>query len=150
MGPAPDARLRTHAVREQPPTAAGLAYLDSIGELYRRVEKTDDTQRQVDLLHEALALAVPAGLPEAEVVRLDLTTRLSETLARTPAGEGSAMDLLVAELGPTRSLPVHRSSARALVALGDLARETGDDALAASSYARAIRMMSLLRQELER
>ena len=52
-------------------------------------------------------------------------------------------------LAPERSLPLDRATARALVVLGDAAISTGDDALAAGSYARAIRMMSLLRQELE-
>jgi hypothetical protein len=58
-------------------------------------------------------------------------------------------DLLFPMLAPERSLPLDRASARALVVLGDAAAQLHDDALAAGSYARAIRVMSLLRQELE-
>jgi len=102
------------------------------------------------VLRDALALPVPGGLPEAEPLRLELAARLCETLAEQPGGVPVALDLLAPMLDPERSLPVDRSSARALVVLGDLAARSGDDALAAGSYARAIRVMSLLRQELER
>jgi hypothetical protein len=66
-----------------------------------------------------------------------------------PGGAQVARDVLEPLLEPRDSLPMDRASARALVVLGDAARETGDDALAAGSYMRAIRMMSVLRQELE-
>ncbi len=93
---------------------------------------------------------MPAGLAEAEILRLDLAARLGEELMSTDAGARSAPELLAPMLAVERSLPLDRAIARALVVLGDAAVKTGDDALAAGSYARSIEMMSLLRQELER
>jgi hypothetical protein len=87
-------------------------------------------------------------LGEAEILRLELATRVAEALMETPQGSAVARDLLVPMLEPKRSLPLDRATARALIALGDLAAESGDDALAMGSYARAIRVMSLLREEL--
>jgi len=146
----PDARLKTHAVVEGQATVQGLAYLGDIAEFHRAADRADDPQQRVLILREALAVPVPANIPEAEILRLELATRLSMTLSELPEGGPAALALLEPMLEPERSLPVHRASARALVALGDLAVLSGDDALAAGSYARAIRVMSLLRQELER
>ncbi len=84
------------------------------------------------------------------MLRLELATRLAETTMERPGGEKVAVGLLQPMLAPERSLPLDRATARALVVLGDAAAKSGDDALAAGSYARAIGVMSMLRQELER
>ncbi|MBL4686306.1 MAG: hypothetical protein JKY37_17055 [Nannocystaceae bacterium] len=93
---------------------------------------------------------MPGGLGEAEILRLELAASLAETLLARPAGATVAHDLLAPMLKVERSLPMDRATARALIALGDASVRTGRDALAAGSYGRAIRVMSLLRQELER
>ncbi len=154
-GPAsPDATLRTHVVEPSSPTPQGLAYIEAVADVHRRADAVEGSRRAA-VLREGLALPVPARLGEAEILRLELATRLAETLMAGAPGEdgrsgaGVARDLLEPMLAPERSLPLDRATARALVVLGDAAISTGDDALAAGSYARAIRMMSLLRQELE-
>ncbi|MBC8073047.1 MAG: hypothetical protein IAG13_32290, partial [Deltaproteobacteria bacterium] len=107
-------------------------------------------QTRAAALRRGLALPVPAGLGEAEVLRLELATRLCENLGERDDGVAVALDILVPMLDPERSLPLDRASARALVTLGDLAVDAGDDALALGSYMRAIHVMSSLRRELER
>ncbi len=144
----PDATLRTHAIAPSTPTPEGLAYLRSVTEVHERADAQDGEAR-VRALREGLALPVPAGLAEAEIVRLDVAARLGEELMQTPQGARTARDLLSPMLSVDKSLPLDRASARALVVLGDAAAKTGDDALAAGSYARSIEVMSLLRQELE-
>lgn len=144
----PDATLRTHAVAPSTPTAEGLAYLRAVAHVHARADELRGEAR-VRALREGLALPVPAGLAEAEIVRLDLAARLGEELVTTPEGAVAARDLLTPMLAVERSLPLDRAAARALVVLGDAAAKTGDDALAAGSYARSIEVMSLLRQELE-
>jgi hypothetical protein len=156
----PDATLRAHVVAPSTPTAEGLAYLRAMAHVHERADGTEGEPR-VQALREGLSLPVPAGLAEAEVVRLDLAARLGETLMEPAgsagagsAGAGSAgalaaRDLLAPMLAVERSLPLDRATARALVVLGDAAVKTGDDALAAGSYARSIEIMSSLRQELE-
>jgi hypothetical protein len=146
----PDARLRTHEISASAPTPEGLAYLEAIADAHAQADAAQDAERRAAALRQGLALPVPAGLTEADPLRLELAARLCETLAEEPSGIPVALDLLAPMLDPERSLPVDRASARALVVLGDLAVETGDDALAAGSYMRAIKVMSLLRQELER
>ena len=136
-------------------TDRSVAYLDRTGSgnetaAHARADAAEDAELRATALRQALALPLPADLPEAEPLRLELAARLCETLAEQPGGVPVALDLLAPMLDPERSLPVDRASARALVVLGDLAVESGDDALAAGSYMRAIRVMSLLRQELER
>lgn len=148
--PAPDSRLRTHAIVPSEPTPQGLAYLEAVADAHARADAEDRPDRRIAALRDALAIPVPAGLPESEPLRLELAARLCETLAEQPGGLPVALDLLAPMLDPERSLPVDRASARALVVLGDVAVQAGDDALAAGSYMRAIRVMSLLRQELER
>lgn len=145
---APDATLRTHAVAPSTPTAEGLAYLRAVADAHGRADALH-AEARVRALRAGLALPVPADLAEAEVVRLDLAARLGEQLMATPHGARTARDLLSPMLGVQRSLPLDRATARALVVLGDAAANTGDDALAAGSYARSIEVMSLLRQELE-
>jgi hypothetical protein len=144
----PDATLRTHAVAPSTPTAEGLAYLRAVADVHGRADALRGEPR-VRVLRQGLSLPVPAGLPEAEIVRLDLAARLCEELVVTPEGAVAARELLAPMLSVERSLPLDRASARALVVLGDAAAKTGDDALAAGSYARSIELMSLLRQELE-
>jgi len=144
----PDATLRAHAVEPSTPTAEGLAYIDAVARAHERADASEG-QARIEVLHAALAMPVPAGLGEAEPLRLELAARLGETLAQTPEGVAAARDLLAPMLATHRSLPVDRATARALVVLGDVALESGDDALAAGSYMRAIRVMSMLREELE-
>lgn len=144
----PDATLRTHAVAPSTPTAEGLAYLRAVAAAHERADGLRGDGR-VQALREGLSLPVPAGLAEAEILRLDLAARLGEELMGTPEGSATARDLLAPMLAVERSLPLDRATARALVVLGDAAAKTGDDALAAGSYARSIELMSLLRQELE-
>jgi hypothetical protein len=145
-----DRRLRTHAIVPGEPTPQGLAYLEAVAEAHARADAETRAERRIGALRDAMALPVPAGVPEAEPLRLELAVRLCETLSEQPGGVPVALDLLAPMLDPERSLPVDRASARALVVLGDLAARSGDDALAAGSYMRAIGVMSLLRQELER
>lgn len=145
---APDPTVRTHAVEPSTPSPGGLAYIEAMADVHARAEGTDTVTR-VSILREGLAVPVPSGLPEAEILRLDLAAALAESLVLQPEGAAVAIDLLRPMLPVERSLPLDRATARALVALGDAAARVGDDPLAAGSYARAIRLMSLLRQELE-
>jgi hypothetical protein len=145
-----DNRLRTHAVVASTPTPQGLAWLEAVADAHARADAAEGAEDRAGALRQGLALPVPAALPEAEPLRLELAARLCETLAEQPSGVPVALDLLAPMLDPDRSLPMDRASARALVVLGDLAVEAGDDALAASSYSRAIKVMSALREELER
>lgn len=145
---APDATLRTHLVAPSAPTSEGLVYLRAVADVHARADQLTGEAR-VQALRSGLGLPVPAGLAEAEIVRLDLAARLGEELMSTPHGAAAARELLAPMLEVKRSLPLDRATARALVVLGDAAVQTGDDALAAGSYARSIEVMSLLRQELE-
>lgn len=145
---APDDTLHVHVVAPSTPTAEGLAYLRAMADVHDRADEVQGEQR-VQALRRGFALPVPAGLAEAEVVRLDLAARLAGELMATPQGAIAARDLLVPMLAVERSLPLDRATARALVMLGDAAAKTGDDALAVGSYARSIEIMSSLRQELE-
>ncbi|HWB75047.1 MAG TPA: hypothetical protein VG755_08820, partial [Nannocystaceae bacterium] len=149
-GVAPDARLTTHRVESGNPTAAGLAYLEAVARAHEEADRAGDPEDRAAALRRGLALPVPAGLNEAEVLRLELTTRLCETLGEREGGVALALDILQPMLAPDRSLPLDRASARALVTLGDLAVDAGDDALAMGSYMRAIRVMSSMRREIDR
>jgi len=144
----PDARLQTHEIVASTPTTAGLAYIQAVAAAHREADAQQGDTRMATL-QRGLDLAVPSGLPEAEILRLELASRIaSEWIDRGDADK--ARTLLVPMLDPARSVPLDRSSAEALVLLGDAATRTGDDALAAGTYARSIRMMSILRQEIER
>jgi hypothetical protein len=143
-----DARVATHVVLPSTPTPAGLVYLEAMADVHARADAASGAAR-IAILRGGLALPVPAGLGEAEILRLELATRLAETLLEAPEGGPVAIEVLSPMLRPGRSLPLDRATARALVVLGDAAAQTGNDDLAAGSYARAIRVMSLLRQELE-
>ncbi len=145
---APDARLQTHEIVASTPSAEGLAYIQAVAASHREADSLQGDARMATL-ERGLDLAVPTGLPEAEILRLELASRIaSEWIGRGKADKARA--LLVPMLDPGRSIPLDRSSAEALVLLGDAATRTGDDALAAGTYARSIRMMSILRQEIER
>lgn len=144
----PDARIEVYDVQPSDPTPEGLAYLQSVAQVHARADEADPLER-VRVLREGLAAPVPADLPEAEIARLDLGARLAETALEQPGGAVVARDVLEPMLDPGKTLPLDRATARALVALGDAAEKSGEDALAAGSYARAIRVMSLLREELE-
>ncbi|MCR9164711.1 MAG: hypothetical protein ACE37F_33965 [Nannocystaceae bacterium] len=144
----PDGTLKTHEIVPSTPSAEGLAYLRAVAAIQREA----DDQRgaaAVATLQRGLDLEVPAGLPEAEIVQLELASRIAGLLIESDAA-AEAKELLVPMLEPSRSVPLDRASAEALIMLGDAATRTGDDALAAGTYARSIRMMSILRQELER
>lgn len=143
----PDARLEAHAVVASTPTAEGLAYLREMAKIHERADAAADANRAAEILREGLSLTAPAKLGEAEILRLELAARLGETLL--PGRAREAREVLAGMLPPDRSLPIDRASAHALVVLGDASLAEGDDALAAGSYARAIRMMSILRQELK-
>ena len=58
-----------------------------------------------------------------------------------------ALDLLAPRLETSRSVPLDRASARALITLGDAAARLGDYDLAMGSYARALDLLSLLLEE---
>lgn len=144
----PDARLQTHEIVASAPTAEGLSYIQAVAAAHREADAQQGDARMA-ALKRGLDLAAPSSLPEAEILRLELASRMaSEWIERDQADKARA--LLVPMLDPARSVPLDRSSAEALVLLGDAATRTGDDALAAGTYARSIRMMSILRQEIER
>jgi hypothetical protein len=143
----PDARLRTHVALDATPTSASLDYLERVAAIHVEADALRGKER-IDVLAEGLALPLPASDGEAEVAELDLAARLAETLI-AEGRSGDAIERLSPLLEVERSLPMHVASARALVLLGDAAAAEGDEALAAGSYARAIRLMSLLRLELE-
>lgn len=145
---APDGTLKTHEIVPSTPTAEGLAYLRAVVAIQQEADGQQGAAA-VATLQKGLDLDVPAGLPEAEILRLELASRIAGLLIESDAA-ADAKDLLVPMLDPSRSVPLDRASAEALIMLGDAATRTGDDALAAGTYARSIRMMSILRQELER
>ncbi len=143
----PDGRLQTHEIVPSTPTPEGLAYIEAVAKVHRDADAAQG-QGRLAALRRGLELEVPGGLPEAEVLRLELASRVAAVLLeQSKAGE--ARDLLQPLLDPARSVPLDRASAEALVILGDAAARTGDDALAAGTYGRSIRMMSILREELE-
>jgi len=141
------AELVVHSIEPGEPTPEGLAYVRAVADVMAQAEAASAEDR-IGLLRKGLALPVPAGLGEAEILRLEMAAALAETLLERPEGAQVAHDLLMPMLKTERSLPLDRASARALVALGDASVKTGRDALAAGSYTRSIRMMSMLRQEL--
>jgi len=156
----PESTLHTHIVEPSTPTAEGLAYLRAVAQVHRQADERG-AEARIRVLRQGLSLPIPAGLPEAEIMRLDLAARLGEELMSrstteanaTSGGNSSgarvARDLLRPMLAVDNTVPLDRATARALVVLGDAAAKTGDDALAVGSYSRSIQIMSLLRQELE-
>ena len=144
----PDDRLTVHAVVASSPSTEGVVYVRAVAATHDRADAAITDEERIRVLRQGLALPVPADLGEAEILRLELATALCETLVRQPEGTTAAVEALEPMLRPSKSLPLDRVTARALVTLGDTARENGDDALAVASYARGIRVMSMLRQEL--
>jgi len=143
----PDAEIIMHAVERSTPTRAGLAYIRAAADVLTQAEAATGDER-IQVLRRGLALPVPANLGEAEILRLEMGTTLAETLLERPSGAPVARDLLMPMLAVERSLPLDRVTARALVTLGDATAKTGQDALAAGSYGRALRVMNRLREEL--
>ncbi len=143
-----DDRLIVHAVVSSSPTVEGIAYVRAVTDVYDRADAARTDVARIAALRGGLALPVPAGFGEGDVLRLELATALCETLAGQPEGLPAALDVLEPMLRPTKSLPLDRVTARALVTFGNTARDAGDDARAVASYARGIRIMSMLRQEL--
>lgn len=142
----PDARLLTHDVEASTPTPERVEYVEAVAQAHRAADGAADAQSLRAELHEAMDLAIPEGLGEAEILRLGLAARLG----RSHLEEGSAqraIEVISPLVDIDRSLPIDVAAADALVVLGDAAAATGDDALAVGSYARAVRMMSLLRDE---
>lgn len=144
----PDGTLRVHDIAPGTPTREGLAYVRAAAEALATAEAQTGDER-IATLRRGLSLPVPARVGEAEILRMEIAATLGESLLQRPQGAAVAENLLAPMLAVTRSLPKDRATARALVALGDAAVKTGHDAVAAGSYARAIKVMSLLRQELE-
>jgi hypothetical protein len=101
------------------------------------------------ILEAALELALPPGDGTAEVLQLGLLARWGTEVGIDRGGNERARDRLATALDPDRSLPLDTETAHALIVLGDVAAATGDDALAVGSYARALRLLSMLREELE-
>ena len=143
-----DTTLRTHAIAPSTPTPEGLAYLRAVADVHARADGLTGDAR-IGVLRQGMALPQPSGVPEAEIVRLDLAARLGEALLSSPNGAWAARNMIAPLVPVERSLPLDRASARALVVLGDAAAKTGDDALAMGSYGRSVEMMSLLVEELE-
>lgn len=147
----PVGTLVTHAVEPSTPTPQGLAYINAIADVHERAEAASAGPRRIEILRQGLAVPVPAALGEAEILRLDLAATIGEALLEQESGGPlAARTMLVPMLEPARSLPLDRATARALVVLGDAATKSGDDSLAVGSYLRAVRLMRLLREELER
>jgi hypothetical protein len=143
-----DTEVRVHVIEPSTPTAEGLAYVARIAEVHRRAQSMPPGRRP-ELYREALRIEAPDGVGEAEILRLGLTIAAAETLMVMPERRAEAYRLLSEELRPERSLPLDESSARALVTLGDVAEKLGHKDAAVSSYARAVRLMGMLREEIE-
>ena len=150
---APDARVEVYAVDMDatPGDPAGLAYLEAVAAAHADADAhlasdPDDGMGAAQRLRPLLDRSVPAG-DAAVVVHLELAARYAELSARDADGASEAIEILEPLLAPTRQLPLHAASARALVALGDAAAQLDDHALAAGSYARSVRVMSQLRKQ---
>ena len=144
-----DVRLRTHVVLPSTPTPEGLAYVEGVAKLHAEADLASDPSQVAAIMRRGLAMPVPKGLDEAQILRLEMAARLGEALSARDEGAQVVRDLLAPMLAPERSLPLDAITARALVVFGDAAVALDDHALAVGSYARAIRLMSMLRQELE-
>lgn len=145
----PDARLELVEIDLQRADSASVEYLQALSKAHAQADAllADDRQAALDRLRSAWDLNVPAG-GAARVTQLELSARMAEIMLQDEGGAVDAVALLRPMLDPKVALPKDRSSARALVALGDAASEIDDDALAAGSYARAVRVMSALRKEM--
>lgn len=143
-----DTRLETHAVVPGRPSAEGLAYLEFVAKAHREADELDEAEARAAVLVEALERDPPADDGAAELVHYGLAARAGEALLE--AGQpGRARALLEPLLTPSRSLPLDRGTARALVVLGDAAAREGDQDLAMASYARALEVLSMLLEEVD-
>ena len=143
-----DTRLETHALLPGTPSEAGLVYVEALASAHLEADEADSPERALDRLSIALELEPPEGDGVAELLHLELAARAGELMLDTDRHQ-RCLALLEPLLAPARSLPLDRASARALVIMGDAAARSGDHALAMSSYARALEILSLLFEELE-
>ncbi|PRQ02925.1 hypothetical protein ENSA5_18640 [Enhygromyxa salina] len=143
-----DTRLEAHAVLSGAPTPAGLDYVRAVAHAHRQADESSDPRAALDVLLAALDRSPPANDGTAELLHYELLARSGELLL-TLKDHGRARQLLEPRLATELSLPIDRASARCLVALGDAAANTGDHALAMSSYTRALEMLTLLLEEVE-
>lgn len=143
-----DTRLETHAPLAGEPTAEGLAYVQAVAEAHRAADQSPDRAAALEILLAALERSPPPGDGAAELLHYELLARTAELLLASGASE-EVVELLGPRLAPERSLPRARALARCLVALGDAAAQSGDHALAMSSYARALELLTLLLEEVE-
>lgn len=147
----PDARVELVAVDLDRASAASVAYLEALASAHAEADALveDDRKAALAILRSAWELETPDE-DVARVNHLELSARMAEIMLQDDGGAVDAVALLRPMLDPQNTLPRDRSSARALVALGDAATAIDDDALAAGSYARAVRVMSALRKEMSR
>src|SRR5262245_17656656 len=75
----PAVRLRTRAISPSAPTPQGLAYIEAVADAHARADEAGGADDRAAALRQALALPVPASLPESEPLRLEVAARLCET-----------------------------------------------------------------------
>lgn len=153
--PGPDARVELYAVDRDALSssadAASSSWLEAVANAHERADAAvgrGDTAAALVELEGALARSAPtddAVAPLVQIVRLDLAARFGELQPSTPDGASETIARLRPMLNPERALPLDSASARALVVMGDAASLVDDHALAAGSYARAVKVMSKLR-----
>jgi hypothetical protein len=144
-----DLRLATYAVVPSTPTPEGAAYLRAMARAFAQADRASAPAARAAVLREALAVPIPRGVGEAEIVRLEVATALCETLATDGDGVSAALTMLAPLIAPSRTLPVDRVTARALVVFGELSERAGDPDGAVASYGRALRLLAMLREEVE-
>jgi hypothetical protein len=143
-----DTRLEAHAVIAGKPSAEGLDYLRAVAQAHREADARPDRGAQIERLLLTLEREPPLADGAAEQLHHELLARVTELMLDEGQAE-RALALLEPRMSPGISLPIDRASGRCLVALGDAAAQTGDHALAMSSYARALELLSLLLEEVE-
>lgn len=147
---APDARVKLVAVDLSRANAETIAYVDRVAAAHAEADALLPG-RPADALERLRAVWTETAPAQdaARVTHLELSARMGELMMKNEGGAVDAVALLRPLLSPESELPRDRCSARALVALGDAATAIDDDALAAGSYARAVRVMSALRKEMK-
>jgi hypothetical protein len=147
---APDARVKLVEVDLGRASAETIAYVDRVAAAHADADALLPGQ-PAEALERLRAVWSETSPDEdaARVTHLELSARMGELMMKHEGGAVDAVALLRPLLSPELDLPKDRSSARALVALGDAATAIDDDALAAGSYARAVRVMSALRKEMK-
>lgn len=143
-----DTQLEAHAVLASKPSAEGLVYVQAVAKAHGTADLLSDRHAQISRLLTTLELEPPAADGTAELLYYELLARTAELMLTIDEPE-RVLALLEPRLDPMISLPIDRASGRSLVALGDAAAQTGDHALAMSSYSRALEMLSLLLEEAE-